>query len=70
MSKGYFQKKQFLWGLSKIRFYRWLTLASWVLFSVLNLGILAGLHWQQLWYICQLKKLRLLKKAGDLFIST
>jgi hypothetical protein len=48
MSQLCFQQKQFLWGLIKIRFYKWLTLAFWVLFSVFNLGILAGLLWQHL----------------------
>ena len=48
MSQQYFQQKRFLWELSKTRFYGWLTLAFWVLFSVFNLGILTGLFWQHL----------------------
>ena len=48
MAQLYFQHKRFLWELSKTRFYGWLTLAFWVLFSVFNLGILAGLLWQHL----------------------
>jgi hypothetical protein len=48
MSQLYFQQKRFLWELSKTRLYGWLTLALGVLFSVFNLGILAGLLWQHL----------------------
>ena len=48
MSHLYFQQKRFLWELSKTRFYGWLTLALGVLFSVFNLGILAGLLWHTL----------------------
>jgi hypothetical protein len=48
MPQLYFQQKRFLWELSKTRFYGWLTLALGALFSVFNLGILAGLLWQHL----------------------
>ena len=48
MAQLYFQQKRFLWELSKTRFYGWLTLALWALFSVFNVGIVVGLLWQYL----------------------
>ena len=64
MAQLSFQQKQFLWGWSKTRFYRWLTVALWVLSSVFNLGIPAGLDWQQLWYIGLVKKIAPIQKGA------